>query len=100
MTKWCLCVTEEREICESKFFDTYEEAYLNMKKLLVNSIIDSSHPEYYLDDDGEIINLEDAKQRGLFFISPINPNSIHDVMWSNLNKDYSLDAAIFKVNIE
>lgn|GEM_PF-4545398 len=100
MIKWCLCVTEDRDICEPKFFDTYAEAYQNMKKLLVGNIADSSHADEHLDDNGEIINVGESEQHGRFYISRENPISEHDTMWSNLNDDYSLDAAIFKVNIK
>jgi len=99
MTKWCLCVTEEREISTPKFFDTYEEAYQEMKKLLLNGIADSCFPEKYLSDDGEI-NYEDGENNGAFFISPEKPFSDHDTMWCNLDDDYSLDAAVFRIDIK
>ena len=99
MTKWCLCITEDREICPPKFYDTYEEAYQEMKRLLKNGIIDSSFPEKYSGDNDEIF-YEEAENDGAFFISAENPHSEHSVMWCNLNDDYSLDAAVFRIREE
>ena len=98
MVKWCLCITEDRDICTPKFFDTHAEAYKNLNELLIRSIADSSYADEYLGEDGEIINLEEGEQHGRFYIAPENPNSERDTMWSNLDDDCSLDAAIFKVN--
>ena len=63
--KWCLCVTEERDICTPKFFDTYEEAYQEMKGLLVGSIADSSYADEHLGEDGGISNIKDAEENEL-----------------------------------
>lgn len=99
MIKWCLCVTKDRDICIPQFFDTHAEAYQNMRSLLMRNIADSSYADEYLGEDGEIINIEEGEHHGRFFITPENPYREYESMWSNLDDDCSLDAAIFKVSL-
>ena len=100
MLKWCLCITEEREICTPIFYDTYEEAYAEMKQRLVNNISNSHHADVYLGENDEITNIEDANNDGMFNITPADPESETGSMWSNLNSSYNLDARIFRITIE
>lgn len=99
MLKWCLCITEEREICEPNFFDSYAEAYEEMKARLVSNIIDNCENDDDLDENNEAINIEEASDNGKFGITPVDPEGECSAMWSNLNEDYALDAKIFKVTL-
>ena len=100
MTKWCLCVTEEREISTPKFYNTYKEAYSQMKQRLIDNILNSHHADGYLGENDEIINVEDANNDGMFNITPMNPGAEISSMWSNLNSSYNLDARLFRITID
>jgi len=99
MLKWCLCITEEREICEPKFYDTFEEAYAAMKESLVNNIKNSHNTEKYLGENDEILNVDEANEEGMLYITPANPDAQISAMWSNLNSSYNLDARVYRLNI-
>lgn len=85
MKKYCLLVTEERDICTPKLFCTYDEAYAKMKSLLISNIRGTDHADDYLDEHGELVTLEEPGEFGIG----------ENFMWSNLNEDYALDAKIF-----
>ena len=92
MKKYCLCVTIDREICPPKFYDSLVDATKDMEKILVEDIMDSDSADEYLDSQGQIINISDADKDGIFNIG-------ESFMWSNLSKNYPIDASIFEVSI-
>lgn len=94
MKKYCLCVTIDREICKPKFFNTEEEAYVDMKQILIDEILNRNCEEDYLDENYELIEdeCEGAASSGIFEIA-------EGFMYSNLDDDYPIDTKIFEVEL-
>ena len=64
-----------------------------MTNALREDIIHDECEDKYLDESGNIINIETAEDEGMFDIGRY-------FMWSNLRKNYPIDIKIFEVEFE